>query len=75
MLYIYITFNCIVMKDLKDKLSKINLWTLVIAFVVMVCNFIPSSESFKVILLILTSMNTGVILFSLWLRNQLKKIK
>lgn len=63
------------MKDLKDKLSKINLWTLVIAFVVMVCNFIPSSESFKVILLILTSMNTGVILFSLWLRNQLKKIK
>jgi len=63
------------MKNLKDKLSKVNLWTLVIALVVMVCNFIPSDESFKVILLILTSMNTGVILFSLWLRNQLKKIK
>lgn len=63
------------MKDLKDKLSKINLWTLVIAFVVMICNFIPSGESFKMILLILASMNTGVILFCLWLRNQLKKIK
>lgn len=63
------------MKDLKDKLSKVNLWTLVIAFVVMACNFIPSGESFKVILLILASMNTGVILFGLWLRNQLKNIK
>lgn len=63
------------MKDLKDKLSKVNLWTLVIVLVVMICNFIPSGESFKVILLILASMNTGVILFSLWLRNQLKKIK
>lgn len=75
MLYIYITFNCIDMKDLKDKLSKVNLWTLVIALVVMVCNFIPSGESFKMILLILASMNTGAILFSLWLRNQLKNIK
>lgn len=63
------------MKDLKDKLSKVNLWTLVIALVVMVCNFIPSGESFKIILLILASMNTGAILFSLWLRNQLKNIK
>lgn len=63
------------MKDLKNKLSNVNLWTLVIALVVMVCNFIPSGESFKMILLILASMNTGVILFSLWLRNQLKKIK
>jgi hypothetical protein len=63
------------MKDLKDKLFKINVGTLVAAIILMICNFIMDGEATKMILLILTSMNLGVILFNLWLGFQLKKIK
>jgi hypothetical protein len=63
------------MKDLKDKLFKINVGTLVAAIILMICNFIMGGEATKMILLILTSMNLGVILFNLWLGFQLKKIK
>ena len=63
------------MKDLKDKLFKINVGTLVAAIILMICNFIMDGEATKMILLILTSMNLGVILFNIWLGFQLKKIK
>ena len=63
------------MKELKDKLFKINLGTFVITIILLICNFIPGCELFKMILLILTFMNTGIILSNLWLMNQLKKIK
>lgn len=63
------------MKDLKDKLFKINVGTLVAACILMICNFIMDGEATKIILLILTSMNLGVIPFNLWLGFQLKKIK
>lgn len=75
MLYIYITFNYIDMKDLKDKLFKISVGNLVIAIILLICDFIPSNELFEMILLILVSMNTGIIFFNLWLMNQLRKIK
>lgn len=63
------------MKDLKDKLFKIDVGTLVVAIILLVCNFIPSGDVFKIILIILTSANTGVIFFNIWLGFQLKKIK
>lgn len=63
------------MKDLKDKLFKIDVATLVVACVLMICNFIMDGEATKIILLILTSMNFGVIIFNIWLGFQLKKIK
>lgn len=63
------------MKDLKDKLFKIDVGTLVVAIILMICNFIMDGEVTGMILLILTSMNLGVILFNLWLGFQLKKIK
>jgi hypothetical protein len=63
------------MKDLKDKLYKFDVGSLVAAIILLICNFIPSGDFFKLILVILTSMNTGVILFNVWLRIQLKKIK
>ena len=63
------------MKTLKDKLFKINLGSLILAIVIMICNFIPCGDDLKTIFLILTSMNTGVILFNWWLGFQLKKIK
>lgn len=63
------------MKDLKDKLFKVYVATFVIAIILLICNFIPSSDYFKLILVILTSMNTGVIFFNIWLGFQLKKIK
>ena len=63
------------MKDLKDKLFKINVGTLVASIIILICNFIPSGDIFKLILVILTSMNTGVIFFNIWLGFQLKKIK
>ena len=63
------------MKDLKDKLFKINVGTLVAVIIILICNFIPSGDIFKLILVILTSANTGVIFFNLWLGFQLKKIK
>jgi hypothetical protein len=63
------------MKDLKDKLFKINVGTLVAAIILMICNFIMDGEATKMILLILISMNLGVILFNIWLGFQLKKIK
>ena len=62
------------MKDLKDKLFKINTSTFVIAIILLICNFIPGGQSFKLILLILTSMNLGIISFNMWLMHQLKKI-
>lgn len=63
------------MKELKDKLFKINVGNLVAAIILMICNFIMDGEVTKMILLILTSMNFGVILFNIWLGFQLKKIK
>jgi hypothetical protein len=63
------------MKDLKDKLFKINVGTLVAAIILMICNFIMDGEATKMILLILISMNLGVIIFNIWLGFQLKKIK
>lgn len=63
------------MKDLKDKLFKIDVASLVIAIILLICNFIPSGDVFKLILVILTSMNTGIIFFNIWLGFQLKKIK
>lgn len=62
------------MKDLKDKLFKINMGTFVIAIILLTCNFIPGGQLFKLILLILTSMNLGIISFNMWLMHQLKKI-
>ena len=63
------------MKELKDKLFKIDVATLVVACILMICNFIFDGEVTKMILLILTSMNLGVIIFNIWLGFQLKKIK
>ena len=63
------------MKVLKDKLFKIDVATLVVACILMICNFIMDGEVTKMILIILTSMNTGVIIFNIWLGFQLKKIK
>ena len=63
------------MKDLKDKLFKINVGTLVAAIILMICNFIMDGKDAQVILLIFTSINLGVIFFNLWLGFQLKKIK
>ena len=63
------------MKTLKDKLFKIDVGTLVVACILMICNFVMDGEHTRMILLILTSMNTGVILFNLWLGFQLKKVK
>lgn len=63
------------MKDLKDKLFKINVGTLVAAIILMICNFIMDGKDAQVILLIFASTNTGVIFFNLWLGFQLKKIK
>jgi hypothetical protein len=63
------------MKELKDKLFKINVGNLVAAIILMICNFIMDGEVTKIILLILISMNFGVILFNIWLGFQLKKIK
>ena len=62
------------MKDLKDKLFKINRGTFVIAIITMICSFIPGGKLFKLILLILASMNLGIISFNMWLMHQLKKI-
>lgn len=63
------------MKTLKNKLFKLDVATLIVACILMICNFIFDGEVTKMILIILTSMNTGVILFNLWLGFQLKKIK
>ena len=63
------------MKDLKDKLFKINVWTLVAAIILLICNFIISGDIFKIVLLVLALMNTAVIFFNIWLGFQLKKIK
>lgn len=63
------------MKTLKNKLFKVNLANLIIAIIIMIFNFIPCGDDLKMIFLILTSMNTGVILFNWWLGFQLKKIK
>ena len=63
------------MKDLRNKLFKINVGTFIIAIILLICNFIPGGEVFKLILLILTSMNLGIISFNMWLMDQLKKIK
>ena len=63
------------MKDLKDKLYKVDVANFVIAIILLICNFIPSGDVFKLILVILTSMNTGIIFFNIWLGFQLKKIK
>ena len=63
------------MKDLRNKLFKINVGTFIIAIILLICNFIPGGEVFKLILLILTSMNLGIISFNMWLMAQLKKIK
>ena len=63
------------MKDLKDKLFKINVGTLVAAIILMICNFIMDGKDAQMILLIFTSANTGVIFFNIWLGFQLKKIK
>lgn len=63
------------MKDLKDKLFKISVGNLVIAIILPICDFISSNELFEMILLVLVSMNTGIIFFNLWLMNQLNKIK
>lgn len=63
------------MKDLKDKIYKVDVATLVVACILMICNFIMDGEVTKMILIILTSMNTGVLLFNVWLKIQLKKIK
>lgn len=63
------------MKDLKDKLFKFYVGTLVASIIILICNFIPSGDTFKLILVILTLMNTGIIFFSIWLGFQLKKIK
>ena len=63
------------MKTLKDKLFKVNLGSLILAIIIMICNFIPCGDELKMIFLIITSMNTGVILFNLWLGFQLKKVK
>ena len=63
------------MKDLRNKLFKINVGTFIIAIILLICNFIPGGEVFKLIVLILTSMNLGIISFNMWLMAQLKKIK
>ena len=63
------------MKDLRNKLFKINVGTFIIAIILLICNFIPGGEVFKLILLILTSINLGIISFNIWLMDQLKKIK
>lgn len=63
------------MKELKDKLFKIDVATLIVACILMICNFIMDGEVTKMILLILTSMNTGVIFYNIWLHYQFKKIK
>ena len=73
--YIHNFFNYMDMKDLKDKLFKINVGTLVVAIILMICNFIVVGDDARMIVLILTSMNTGIIFFNLWLGFQLKKIK
>ena len=63
------------MKDLRNKLFKINIGTFIIANILLICNFIPSGEVFKLILIILESINMGIISFNIWLMAQLKKIK
>ena len=63
------------MKPLKDNLFKLDVATLIVACILMICNFIFDGEVIGMILLILTSMNLGVILFNLWLGFQLKKVK
>ena len=59
----------------ENKLFKINIGTFIIANILLICNFIPSGEVFKLILIILESINMGIISFNIWLMAQLKKIK